>query len=238
MLPVDLAFAQFVNATTAAYTSNPPIYMSYRERTHIAAASLGRTQEIDRSVMVRVADNFAIMRDLPNGGERTGQAFPIIPYFDPLSNFTFGYYANLKRVDINLTRGAPIQFTLPGPDPKVNAVVPYVSFWSPSYAPDSTESRLHFTVGLTPRYNGYYPADLLEDPQTHLPAHIEIRYGTDEMIIDLDYAVIGGHWLLSHGSFTAQERVGPLSFEVVSDTMYDQFAFSTTAPDSRLAPKP
>lgn len=234
MLPVDLAFAQIVNATTAAYLSNPPVYMSYRERTHILAPSLGREQEIDRSVMVRVADDFAIMRDLPNGGERIGQAFPIIPYFDPLSNFTFSYYANLKRVDISLKREEPIQFALPSPDPGVNAVVPYLSFWAPAYAPDSTEGRLHFMVGLTPRYNGYYPADLVEDPQTHLPSHIEVRYGTDSMVIDLDYQVLEGHWLLSRGSFTDTEHVGPLTFQVLSDTIYDQFVFSSTPPDPRL----
>ncbi len=235
MLPVDLAFARLVNATTAAYLGNPPAYMSYRERTHIVAPSLGREQEIDRSVMVRVADDFAIMHDLPNGGERIGQAFPIIPYFDPLSAYSFSYYANLKRVDITLTREAPIQFVLPAPDPSVNAVVPYLSFWSPAYAPDSTEGHLHFTVGLTPIYNGYYPADLLVDPQTRLPSHIEMRYGTDSMIIALDYQVLEAHWVLRQGSFTDTEHVGPLGFQVISTTLYDQYVFSATPPDPRLA---
>src|SRR5580704_1565112 len=121
MIPADLAFAILINRTSDFYQANPPTYMTYTERTHVTAPSLGRAQDINRSVAVRVADNFAVMRDLPNGGPRTGQAFPIIAYFDPLSAFQFSYFANLKRVDITLQRGAPLTLAIPQPDPSVNA---------------------------------------------------------------------------------------------------------------------
>ena len=49
----------------------------------MTAPTLGRAQSIDRSIAVRAADNFAVMQDLPNGEQRTGQAFPIVAYFDP-----------------------------------------------------------------------------------------------------------------------------------------------------------
>ena len=116
MIPADLAFAMLINRTSQYYQANPPQYMTYTERTHVTAAGLGRAQDINRSVAVRVADNFAVMQDLPNGGTRTGQAFPIIAYFDPLSVFQFSYFANLKRVDITLQRGKPLYLATPPPD--------------------------------------------------------------------------------------------------------------------------
>src|SRR5580658_7267372 len=98
MIPPDVAFALLINRTTASYEANPPVYMTYTERTHVQVTSLGRTQDINRSIAVRIADDYAIMRDLPDGGARTGQAFPIVAYFDPLSVFGFSWFANLKRV--------------------------------------------------------------------------------------------------------------------------------------------
>ena len=142
MMTADLAFALLINRTSAFYQAHPPVYMTYIEHTHVSAPTLGRAQDIDRSIAVRVADDFAVMKDLPNGGQRTGQAFPIVAYFDPLSNFKFGYFANLKRVDITLQRGAPFYLTIPDPDPSVNVVVPYNSYWAARYAPDSTDTRV------------------------------------------------------------------------------------------------
>ena len=113
MMTADLAFAILINRTSAFYKANPPVYMTYTEHTHVSAPTLGRAQDIDRSIAVRVADDFAVMQDLPNGGHRTGQAFPIVAYFDPLSAFQFSYFANLKRVDITLERGAPLFLAIP-----------------------------------------------------------------------------------------------------------------------------
>ena len=141
MMTADLALALLINRTSAFYDANPPVYMTYTEHTRVTAPTLGRAQSIDRSIAVRAADNFAVMQDLPNGEQRTGQAFPIVAYFDPFSNFTFGYFANLKRVDITIQRGKPYVFPIPEPDPSVNVVVPYNSYWAATFAPDSTDTR-------------------------------------------------------------------------------------------------
>src|SRR5665213_3472128 len=66
MLPPDLALALLINRTGQAYTASAPAYITYTERTHITA-TIGRSQDINRSVVVRNADNFAVMKDLPNG---------------------------------------------------------------------------------------------------------------------------------------------------------------------------
>jgi hypothetical protein len=239
MIPADLAFAILINRTSDFYQANPPTYMTYTERTHVTAPSLGRAQDINRSVAVRVADNFAVMRDLPNGGPRTGQAFPIIAYFDPLSAFQFSYFANLKRVDITIQRGQPIVLQTPPPDPGVNVVVAYNSFWNSRYAPDSSEAAIHLLIDPTPRVKGFYPSEVVEDAQTHLPSHVEIRVaGTDDESIALDYKVIEGHWVITHGTFSATEHAVFLTFRVVADVTFSDIAFPSEAPDPRLAGSP
>ncbi|MGB8149921.1 MAG: hypothetical protein WCE97_01855 [Candidatus Cybelea sp.] len=239
MMTADLALALLINRASAFYDANPPVYMTYTEHTRVTAPTLGRAQSIDRSIAVRAADNFAVMQDLPNGEQRTGQAFPIVAYFDPFSNFTFGYFANLKRVDITLQRGKSYVFPIPEPDPSVNVVVPYNSYWAASYAPNSTDSALHLLIEPTPRVqHGLYPAEVIEDPNTQLPAHIEMRAVEGDEAFSLDYKVIEGHWVIVHGSFSATEHAAFLTFKVVADVTFSDIAFPSDPPDPRLAGTP
>jgi hypothetical protein len=240
MMTADLAFALLINRTSAYYEANPPAYMTYVEQTHVSAPSLGRAQDINRSIAVRVADDFAVMQDLPNGSQRTGQAFPIVAYFDPLSTFRFGYFANLKRVDIELERGGPLRFPIPAPDPSVNVVVPYSSFWAARYASDSTAAALHLLIDPTPRMpNGLYPSEVVEDPATHLPSRIAMRSagGGDEAFV-LDYSVIDGHWVVVHGTFSQTMHVYMLTYKIVADVTFNNIAFPQEPPDPRLAGTP
>lgn len=239
MLPPDLALVQLINRTASVYIANAPQYITYREHTHVTA-SIGRSQDINRYVAVRQADDYAVMQDLPQGAQRTGQAFPIIPYFDPFGGFSYSWYANLKRVDITIKRYAPGYWPLPPADPNVNAVVPYISFWQPAYAPDSTPQRPHLEVAPTPALSNsqLYPADVVIDPQTQLPSHLEIRFIGDPTVIDLDYAVLQGHWVITHARYTAPQHFGPMNFTIVSDTTYSDIAFPATPPDPRLAGTP
>jgi hypothetical protein len=239
VLPPDLAFALLINRTTAYYLDNPPQYMTYTEHTHVTAPALGRSQDINRSVAVRVADDFAVMKDLPNGSERTGQAFPIVAYFDPLSAFGFSWFANLKRVDIRLQRGQPIVLATPEPDPTVNAVVAYNSYWAARYAPDSTENAIHLLIDPTARVRGsFYPSEVIEDPATHLPSHIEMRVDGSDESIALDYRVIDGHWVTTHATWSATEHAFVFTSKVIADVTFDDITFPAQAPDPRLAGTP
>lgn len=234
MLPPDLAFAQYFNATTKAYVQNAPAYITYRERTHVEASGplVRANRDINRSVMLRQRDNFAIMRDLPSGGETQGQAFPIIPYFDPLSNFTFSYFVNLKAITITIDRQQPPVLALPEPDPGVDAVFYYLSFWHPAYMEGSTENAPRFKVDpVSPQAHQPYPAEVSIDSSTGLPKHIDLKFVNDGLDVQLDYAVIAGHWIVTHGRMSSQQ--GP--FHGVSDTVFEDFAFPQTAPDPRLS---
>jgi hypothetical protein len=239
MIPPDLALVQLINRTATAYVQNAPMYITYTERTHVSS-NIGRTQDINRFVEARQPDNYAVMQDLPQGAVRVGQAFPVIPYFDPLAGFSYSWYANLKRVDITIKRVTPGLWPVAPADPGVNAVVPYISFWDPSYAPDSTDTHVHFQVAPTPSLpsGDLYPADIVVDPQTQLPSHIEIRFNGDPTVVDLDYQMLQGHWTLTHARYSAPQHVGPFNFTVTSDTDYLNIAFPATAPDPRLAGTP
>ncbi len=149
MIPPDIALVQLINRTATAYVQNAPAYITYRERTHVSS-NIGRTEDINRFVQVRQADNYAVMEDLPQGAQRMGQAFPIIPYFDPLAGFSDSWFANLKRIDITITRIDPGLWPIPATPPNVNVFVPYISFWAPAYAPDSTEQHVHLRFLPTP----------------------------------------------------------------------------------------
>jgi hypothetical protein len=238
MLPPDLALATLINHTAAAYQAAPPVYMTYREHTHVEGAN--RTEDIDRSVEVRVADDYAVMQDLPRGEVRTGQAFPIIPYFDPFSRFTFSYFANLKKVDINLNRGSVYTLPIPAADSGDDVVVSYFSWMDPHYAPDSTPERPHWVIEPTPRVgsNTFYMSDIAEDAQTQLPSHIVLQLNGSDEVISLDYSVIDGYWVITHGTFSSTQHVFGFSFKVVADVTYSDFTFPSTPPDPRLAGSP
>jgi hypothetical protein len=239
MMTADLALAVLIDRTSSYYDANVPAYMTYVERTHVSAPSLGRSQEINRSVSVRVADDFAVMKDLPNGSERTGQAFPIIAYFDPFSAFRLSWYANLKRVDIDLQRGQTFELQTPAPDPTVNVVVPYNSYWAVRYAPDSTDAAQHFLIDPTPRVSGgYYPSEVIEDPQTHLPSRIEMRVDGSDESIALDFKVIDGYWVIDHGIWTATQHFAVFTSKVIADVTFERIAFLTQPPDPRLGGTP
>lgn len=149
MMTADLALVLLINRTSVFTQSNASAYMTYLEYTHVSAPSLGRTQDINRSIAVRIADNSAVMRDLLQGAERTGQAFPLVASFDAFSDFSFSYYAFGKRADINVRQGRPLVFSTPSSDPNVTAVVAYNSFWAAHYASDSTDKAFHIVIEPT-----------------------------------------------------------------------------------------
>ena len=237
MIGADLALAGLMNRAADAYTTSPPAYITYTERTHVVGAN--RTEDIDRSVAVRVADNYAVMHDLPQGATRIGPAFPVIPHFDPFSSFSFSYFANLKRVDITFNPGDPFRVSLPPAATDVDVVLPYFSEWAPQYAPDSTDDAAHLIIAPTTRSSGdFYPSEVVEDPQTQLPKRVVMRLEGSDETIALDYSMVNGYWLVTHGSFSSTQHVFGLAFKVEADVTYSDFAFPATAPDPRLAGTP
>ena len=239
MIGADAALAALINRAAGAYLTTAPAYITFRETTHVEGAN--KAEDINRYVVVRVADDCAIMQDLPNGAQRSGPAFPVIPFFDPFSSFQFSYFANLKKIDITFDPGQPFQLPAPPVDPNVDAVVVYFSEWAPRYAPDSTQDAVHLFMEPTPRTgnNTFYPSEVVEDPQSHLPSHVTLQDNGTDMQIGLDYSIVDGHWVVTRGSYSATQHVAIIgAFKVSAVTTYSDFTFPTTAPDPRLAGTP
>jgi hypothetical protein len=240
MVGADLALAALINRCATVYDTAMPQYITFHEHTHITVSAFGgRIKDIDRAIAVRVADDYAVMQDLPQGATRTGSAFPVIPFFDPFSSFRFSYFANMTKLDINFVPGAPFQLQFPAPDPNVDVVVPYISEWAPHYASDSTDDAVHLLIDPTSRTgNSFYPSDVKQDPTSQLPSHVTMQDNSSDMTIGLDYSTVDGRWIVTHGTFSATQHAIGLTFKVTAETTYSDFAFPSEPPDPRLAGTP
>ncbi|MFN2527512.1 MAG: hypothetical protein ABR584_02210 [Candidatus Baltobacteraceae bacterium] len=240
MLPPDLAFAQYVNQTSAAYTQHVPAYMTYRSAVHISVPRFNRTLDINRSVRVRVKDDSAIMQDLPSGAERMGQAFPIIAFFSPFQNFGFSYPAFMTGGHINrdfkitMKFGGSWSYAPPKSDTAVDATVFYIPYFMPSYASDATDANPHLNIMPSPTLpDGLYPIELQIDAVSGLPSIIKLRSSRGE-VMRFEYSMIEGYWVIHHIAYDAISPtfIGDIKFNV--DVTYDQFTFPASAPDPRL----
>ena len=61
--------------------------------------------------------------------------------------------------------------------------------------------------------------------------------GGDEAI-SLEYAVIDGHWVIVHGTFSQTMHVAFLTYKIIADITFSDIAFPTDPPDPRLAGTP
>ncbi|MDQ6825989.1 MAG: hypothetical protein M3Z14_02150 [Candidatus Eremiobacteraeota bacterium] len=243
MVSADAALVQFVNNTTTYYTAHQPAYMTYRSRTHIAVPSLRREAEIDRHISVRVRDNFAIMRDLPQGSERQGQAFPVIAYFDPLAaSFRYEYPAFIRNFRINrdfaitLDRGTPLYFATPTPDPGITVVASYSRYYYPTFAADSSDAVPHLHLEVVPQdFRGPYPSDIVMNTATNLPSQIRLRSTAADTVVTFDYALLEQHWIITHFSYEETQSAAIARVHFKTETTFDQFSFPVNAPDPRLA---
>ncbi len=238
VIGADAALAALIDRTGTAYTTNAPAYITYVEQTHVVGAN--RSEDINRTVAVRVADDYAVMQDLPHGEERTGSAFPVIPFFDPFSSFRFSYFANLHKLDINFSPGAPFFLQSIAPDSSVDAVVPYFSEWAPHYAADSTAQALHLLIDPTPRTGDgvFYTSEVSVDAASQLPAHVTMQITGGDMVIGLDYSIVDGYWVITRGTWSSTQHVMGLTFKVSAETTFSDFTFPKTPPDPRLAGTP
>jgi hypothetical protein len=239
MVGPDLALAALINQAAATYNTTMPPFISYQEHTHIKAAVLGGiNKDVDRAVVVRVADDYAIMQDLPAGGTNIGSAFPVVPFFDPFSQFNYCYHVGLKKIDLKFVPGKAYTFPTPATDPNVDVVVQYMTFLAPRYAPDSTDARPHILIDPTRLSTSLYPADVTVDPTTGLPSHVTMKDSASDLTIGLDFSMIENHWVVTHGTYSATESALGMSFHAESDTTFTNIAFPTMPPDPRMLTSP
>jgi hypothetical protein len=250
-LTADIAFEQAANAAAARYEARPA-YITYVSRTHVEVPSMDESLDVDRRVMVRSADDLAILQDLPHGAQTIAHGFPISPTFDALSYFRLnvgiGWH---KRIFSDVTGPAgsgpiiPLRFAVVTHEPN-DVVVTSLRYYYPKFAPDSSDApdgHTHLVMQALPTLttgnsSDFYISDVVIDNSTMLP--LQVTYtGRDDRRFVVDYETIGGAWVIRHAYF-AMTQYGVLHFARVhwtADATFGDYQFSQTPPDPRLAPK-
>lgn len=249
-LTPDIAFEQTANAAAQRWAARPA-YVEYVSRTHIEAPSVHKQLDVNRRVVVRTADDQAILKDLPNGGESFARPFPISPTFDALSYFRLNANANWHlQVFAGITgpdgTGQIIPITFKQVAPTDNqVVVTSLRYYYPKFAPDSSDApdgHMHLVMTALPTLtNGnqsdFYISDVVIDNATMLP--LKVTYvGKDDRRFVIDYGFVGGTWIVQH-AFFEQTAYGVLKITRVhysADSTFSDYQFSATPLDPRLPP--
>jgi len=249
-LTPDIAFEQAANAAAAAWAARPA-YVTYVTHTHIEVQSARQSLNVDRLVAVRSADDVAILKDLPNGGQSMAPAFPISPTFDALAYFRLNTNANWhKQIFASITgpngTGPIVPITFKDPKPSDNeVVVTSLRFYYPKFASDSSDApdgHMHLTMTALPTLtngNGsdFYINDVVIDNATMLP--LSVTYiGKDDRKFQIDYGFVGKTWIVKHAFFEqtryAVLKVGRVHY--TADATFEDYQFSDTSPDPRIPP--
>jgi hypothetical protein len=251
-LTPDIAFEQAANAAAARWAARPA-FVSYTTHTRIEAPSLHQSIDVNRRVMVRSADDVALLEDLPQGATSIARGFPISPTFDALAYF---------RLNTNITWHKQISTDITGPDgngPIVpitfstishndsDVIVTSLRFYYPKFAPDSSDApdgRTHLVMRALPTLtNGnssdFYITDVLIDNATMLPLRVTYE-GKDERKFVIDYGFAGDVWVVQHAFFEQTVysvlKIGRVHYS--ADASFTDYQFETAPPDPRLAAAP
>jgi len=214
--------------------------------THVMVPSLKRDQEVIRFVQVRTRDDTAVLQDIPRGRNVVAKSFPAPPTFDALAYFTLSWRVSRRgALDASVNGIIPLRYEDRTQNSTSDVVVVRLLAYKAAYADDSSDDptgRTHITLApykfVTDRANKetLFFSDLYFDNATNLPTRV--RYtGPEGKEFVVDYAIVEGHWLLSHLHYE-ETLFAPLSVarvHVRADAVYDSYAFPAQAPDPRLA---
>jgi hypothetical protein len=247
-LTPDVAFEQSANAAAAAWAARPA-YVTYVTHMHVEAPSARQSVSIDRLVTVRSADDVAILKDLPNGGQSMAHGFPISPTFDALAYFRLNTNAGWhKQIFANITgpegAGSIVPITFKDPKPSENEViVTTLRYYYPKFAPDSSDApdgHMHIVMKALPTLtngNGsdFYISDVVIDNATMLPLSVTYE-GKDDRKFQIDYGFVNKNWVVKHAFFEqtvyAVLKIGRVHY--TADATFEAYQFSDTSPDPRI----
>jgi hypothetical protein len=241
-LSADIAFQQAANAAAARYDVRPA-YVTYVAKTHIEVPSMHRVLDVNRRIMVRSADDRAILQDLPQGQQDVARAFPVSPTFDALAYFRLVTFVGWhQRIETYVTDVTPLRFASPS-HTDGDVVVSALRYYYPKFAPDTSDDpdgKTHLTLHPLPTLttgnnSDFYLSDVVIDNKTMLP--LQVTYaGRDDRRFVVDYQTVGDTWVVRHAFFEQTLR-GPLRLGRVHYTAnanFEQYTFSQNPPDPRL----
>jgi hypothetical protein len=234
-------FTAIANATAAVY-AKCPAFATYHVHTNLHF--LQKDTVIERDISVRSADQVAVVYDDATKKDSLKAPFPAPPNFDGLSKFdsqgtfsaTVGRGSNLG-VDFRIENIAPLMYhDVPS---HADAVAKSIRGYSVSFASDTTPEIGHLLFApVTDETRGakLHLAEVYYAPATLLPTRI-IERGPSNSLLDASYAIVGGNWLLATLHFRHTWYGIALFAKTTGEftAAYDNYHFSDTAPDPRLA---
>jgi hypothetical protein len=239
MIAAYVQFRTTANAAAAAFAQSPP-YLAYKTDVTVDVPSLRRHKVISRAVETRTRDDFAALQDLPSGRRQYGHSFPLVPTFDALSYFRVTFNGNERNTLSYVEPGQLITFTDPRLTSHADVVVTLLRNYYASYAADSNDRIAHILMNPLPALtrgnsSDFYINDVYVDTATNLPT--KVVYVGPTTTFTTDYAVIEGHWLVTHANYV-HTFYGPLHVGRVTataDATYHDFAFPATPSDPKIA---
>ena len=212
MISPDAAFEATANAAAIAF-ARAPAAIRYRLDARVTAD--GRTTETTTDEVER-----------PHEPPVTGTALP--PAVDALAQWAFAIALDGTTTTVRLAYERPRLYTVAVPGERVDVVVSSVGGYRVTYAAGDP-NRLHLepvtrevrAFAAAPDHFTY--SDIVVDPATTLPSHVVLRSTTETLT--LDYAVVGGAWLVRRAVFDGVSRSGRASRPYELDATYDDFTF-------------
>jgi hypothetical protein len=232
--PVD-TFIAIANATAAIYQKCPP-FATYHA--HTALHFYLYDTSFDRDISVRMADQFAVVRDTRNGHESTGAPFPVSPNFESLAEYAIhGTIYPQGDLDLRIENLAPLTFR--DVPTHADVIVRIVHGYHIEFASDASPELGHLILTITKAAapSTHYLTDVYYNPATMLPTKI-VAEGVNRMRMEAVYELVDGSWLLHTLAYVRVWNDG-LTIEptVVGAflTTYENYQFSSAPPDPRLA---
>jgi hypothetical protein len=239
VIAADVQFRTTANAAAAAFAQKPP-YLAYKTDVVIDVPSLRRHKVISRAVETRTQDDFAVLQDLPKGQRQYGHSFPLVPTFDAISYFRVTFNGSGRNTLSYVEPGPAITFKDPRESSTADVVVTSLRYYRASYAADTNDRIAHIVMDPLPTLtrgnsSDFYLHDVYVDTATNLPTRVVYEGPTTNFACD--YQTIGGHWLVTHATYS-HTFYGPLRMGRVTGTAEatnSDFSFPATPGDPKLA---
>jgi hypothetical protein len=221
----DAAFESAANAAVAAFVRRPP-YISYAVDVRVRAQGAPETLE-SRTVVVRTADDLALISTAGAKKPETDFAYPLPPEVDALAQWAFDFRIGADGVRMAIAYVRPKEYRITQAVPNADVVVSSVAGYRISYAADAghvhlepaTQSVREFAAGI----DHMIYRDVWYDQTTFLPSRVVLAGAEDTL--DLQYRVVNGYWLLDRFTYLTAVGTRGAKRTYAIDAVYREYAF-------------
>jgi hypothetical protein len=228
-------FIAIANNTAAIYEKCPP-FATYNVHTSMVFNQKATT--FNHAITLRMADEVSVVHDERTGKDVIQRPFPVAPNFDSIADYEItGTFFDSGKPDFQIENLVPLTYR--NIATRADAIARSVRGYTVTFADDSTPELGHLVLTASMdirRTARHYLTSVYYSPDTLLPVRV-LSDGRNRMHMEADYQIVDGNWLLRAIGYTQAWNEG--SGHIISAifaTTFDNYSFSSVAPDGRLAP--